>query len=97
MTNMFTGLRFWSTITKSKRGWSVATVNEKGGGCNYGAGTLSIAIYECLDADKLGKDCLPEYIEIKGVKFTPAEAVKKFMKRGFWYDHIYPQFQVLSD
>ena len=93
--NMFTGLRFWSIITKSKRGWSVATVNEKGGGCYSGTHNLSNAIYECLCKDKLAEDCLPEFIEVKGIKYTPAEAVKKFMKQGFWYDRIYPQFQVL--
>jgi len=93
--NMFTGLKFWSVITKSKRGWSVATVNEKGGGCYSGASTLETAIYECLSEDKLAEDCLPEYIEVKDTRYTPQEAVKKFMKVGFWYDRIYKHFQVL--
>ena len=87
-------MKWYCKIDKNKRGWSVANINEIGGGCYSGAPTLQRAIYECLKTDKL-ESCLPGYIEVKGIKYIPQEAVKKFMVRGFWYDRIYQQYKVL--
>ena len=87
-------LTYSSIITKTKRGWNVAKVNDKGGGCYEGAHNINHALYCCLHTNIL-EECLPTSIEIKGVKYTPQEAVQKFMKLGFWYDRIYPQYQVI--
>jgi len=87
-------MKWYCKIEKTKRGWSILNKNEVGGGSFSGTSNLARAISECLDTNKL-EECLPDYIEIKGLRYTPQEAVKKFMKRGFWYDRIYQQFKVL--
>jgi len=87
-------MNWYCKIEKTKRGWSIANKNEVGGGSFSGASTLQKAIFECLSIDKL-ETCLPEYIEIKRLRYTPQEAVKKFMRLDFWYDRIYPQYKVL--
>ncbi len=87
-------MKWYCKIEKTKRGWSIANKNEVGGGSFSGASSLARAIYICLSNGKL-KTCLPEYIEVKRIKYTPQEAVKKFMKKGFWYDRIYQQYKVL--
>lgn len=87
-------MEWYCKIEKTKRGWSIANKNEVGGGCFSGTTTLLRAIYECLKTDKL-ETCLPEYIEVRGLRYTPKEAVRKFMRRGFWYDRIYQQYKVL--
>jgi len=87
-------MKWYCKVYKTKRGWHISSVNDRGGGSECGTPNLSRAIYECLNNNKL-EECLPDYIEIKSLKYTPREAVKKFMRPGFWYDRIYPQFKVL--
>lgn len=87
-------MKWYCKIEKTKRGWSIASKNNMGGGCFSKAYNLQKAIFICLGIDKLA-ECLPEYIEVKGLRYTPEEAVKKFMKKGFWYDRIYQQYKIL--
>ncbi len=93
-TTFLSSLTWFCVITKTPRGWNVSRLNSKGGGCSEGSHNLKHAVHTCLQTGIL-EECLPEYIEVKGVKFSPTEAVKKFMRKDFWYDRIYPQYQVL--